>query len=275
VETPQSWNRYAYSFNNPLRYIDPTGAWNWSDALGGSESDACLLAEAETKEQKKKAQGIIDKRNLFRNARIAASAAGARSDDPDAVARAVNAYGSENDSNGVTITFGTTPSGTAAEAGADPSGALRFNADGSVSAQVLVTINSSVTNMNELSQAVGHEGWHTADRQSFAAYLTAQFRSVGGAQNFGTADEARAYSSGYNRTVHTTELGAYIVSGLIAQGRDALGHNFPNSNFNGHEVWNKSWSAAERPGLMAVGADEHVTTSTRYANRLADRQFPH
>lgn len=33
-------------------------------------------------------------------------------------------------------------------------------------------------------------------------------------------------------------------------------------------------SAAERPGLRAVGAFEHVTTSSTYANKT-DRQFPH
>jgi RHS repeat-associated protein len=276
VGTPQSWNRYAYSFNNPLKYIDPTGAWNWSATLGGSDSDADLLSNAGTDKKKiKAANKIIEQRNLFRNALADAAAAGPSSDEPDSVARAVNAYGSEGDSNGVTVTFGKTANGIAAEAGASPNGALSFNANGSVTAQVLVTISSSVTNANELAQAVGHEGWHTADRQSFAAYLTRQFQAVGGAQNFGTADETRAYNSPYNRTVQTTELGAYIVSGLIAQGRDALGKNFPNSNFNGHEVWNNSWSAAERPGLRAVGAFEHVTTSPTYANKLTDRQFPH
>src|SRR5690348_11967740 len=26
---PQSWNRYAYTLNNPLRYTDPLGLYEW------------------------------------------------------------------------------------------------------------------------------------------------------------------------------------------------------------------------------------------------------
>jgi hypothetical protein len=174
------------------------------------------------------------------------------------------------------VTFGQTPNGTAAEAGPlSKDNQLRFNADGIVTALVLVTINSSVTNSNDLAQAIGHEGSHAEDRQSFAAYLNRFFKAIGGAENFGDAEANKAYNSWFNRTVQTTEFNAYIVSGLLAQGLDARNGNFPNSNFGGHEVWNSSWSAAERPGLRAVGAFEHVTTSPRYANRLTERQFPH
>jgi RHS repeat-associated protein len=272
VGTPQSWNRYVYSFSNPLRYIDPTGAWNWSAELGGSASDAELRGKAgKDKKALKAAAKIIETRDLFRSGLNAAGEAGSRSDEPDAVVRAVNAYGSERDSNGVTVTVGETTNGTAAEAGASATGAL--SPDGTT-AQVLVTINQSVSNVNELAQAIGHEGWHVADRQSFARYLSRQMAAVGGAENFSPEMQNKAYDSAYNRTVQTTEFNAYIVSGLIAQGRDAISGNLPNSNFKGHEVWNRNWSAAERPGLRAVGAFEHVTSSSIYAGKLKDRLFP-
>lgn len=48
AEIPQSWNRYSYGRNNPLRFVDPTGmAWDqndgstckWVDSCGGVAPD--------------------------------------------------------------------------------------------------------------------------------------------------------------------------------------------------------------------------------------------
>lgn len=278
IENPQTWNRYAYVLNNPLVFIDPLGLYEWSAELGGSTADDKLEATY----GKKKAEKIRKRRDIFRNGLKAAKDAGSRSDNPDEVARATGSYGCEaiatgctNGANGVTVTFGKTTNGDPAEAG--PNGAaLSFAADGTATAQVLVTINENKTNdsVNSLAEYIGHEGVHVADRQSFATYLTGQIKAAGGLENFTPALQQAAFASARNRTIQQTEFNAYIVSGLIAQGRDAITSQVPNRSYGGHEVWNRSWSAAERPSLRAVGAFEHVTTSSSYVNRLNQRMFP-
>ena len=91
---PQSWNRYTYGLNNPLRYIDPLGLYEWDTTLGGSATDDELRKQL----SKKDANKIIDRRNDIRKA----IAKGVGSSDAD-VAGAYQSYGAENEANGVTI----------------------------------------------------------------------------------------------------------------------------------------------------------------------------
>jgi len=36
IYDPQTWNLYSYTLNNPLKYVDPFGLYEWDASLGGS-----------------------------------------------------------------------------------------------------------------------------------------------------------------------------------------------------------------------------------------------
>ena len=73
VLNPQSWSRYSYGLNNPLRYSDPLGLYVWDNSLGGNSTDDELRKQL----NKKEANSIIGRRNDIRDA----LAAGAKSKD--------------------------------------------------------------------------------------------------------------------------------------------------------------------------------------------------
>jgi RHS repeat-associated protein len=56
IYDPQTWNRYSYTLNNPLKYVDPFGLYEWDASLGGSATDDDL-------KKRKGGQKIIDRRN--------------------------------------------------------------------------------------------------------------------------------------------------------------------------------------------------------------------
>jgi len=43
---PQSWNRYSYTWNNPLRYTDPTGMYVWGTCSAGKRNQALQFLDA-------------------------------------------------------------------------------------------------------------------------------------------------------------------------------------------------------------------------------------
>jgi len=233
IYAPQTWNRYSYGLNNPLKYIDPSGLYVWDASLGGSASDDEL--------KKQKGGGkIVDRRNEFRAALAAVSkAAGSDKISPDQQAeilRAVQSYGKEGDANGVAVASGKVKDGAAAETSVNEAvnkGAFLIdNGDGTVSANVKVTFNSKVS-ISGLD--VAHEGSHSADRQRLASAINAG------------RGEGVFNDSSLNITKYATEFRAYKVSSAMAQ---SLGMSSLAYNNGKHEIWNSGWKGADKIMMM-------------------------
>jgi hypothetical protein len=245
VYDPQSWNRYSYTLNNSLKYIDPFGMFEWDASLGGSASDEEL-------KKQKGGKGIVQQRDAIRKALAKAAEASTSKSLTDeqraAVQRAVQSYGTEGQANGVAVGVGKVGTGAAAETSVNPgvnNGALlTSDSAGNVTANVLVTFKAGLTpDAND----VAHEGSHVADRQALAA-----------AANAGAGDSVFENPS-LNLTRYATESRAYRVSSYVAQ---ALG--LPNYNISGYEVWNSGWRGAERQTKMAAGINDLLKSSKSY-----------
>ena len=231
VYAPESWNRYAYALNNPLKYTDPFGLYVWNASLGGNASDDELKRNAgDNREALRAAQQIIDKRNEFRNALTAAGRArdalpaGA---ERDSVTASLASYGAEGVANGVSVGQGALADGVAAEA------RVTFETDQTepFASRAVAEVILNQAGSGNLAVDVAHEGRHVADGQAFAAALT--------------ADVANGYANAIvgdsNRTRFDREVRAYNVSSFVAQG---LG--LDNLSVRRREIWNQGWSQADR-----------------------------
>lgn len=219
---PQSWNRYSYVLNNPLRYTDPIGLYVWDNSLGGDTTDD----ELRKNYAKKQANQIIGRRNDIRNA----LAAGAKISDPR-VQAAIAAYGAEGNANGVAVAMGKLSGSTAAQVspGSPP---VLASADGtSVTANMLVTFDfSKVSGANDLVVNAAHEGQHMLDRQTFIG---------------STLTDPNAFSGPLNLTTYQTEVNAYTTGAAAFRALN------PNSGYSvgGQLLWNPGWAAVDRQAL--------------------------
>jgi RHS repeat-associated protein len=134
VSSPQTWNRYTYGLNNPLRFTDPTGMYT------------CDGTKEQCEQFEKNRAAIL------------------KSKDKDAV-RAARSYGKAGEKNGVNVGFadnlndrGGTVSRTGGGLEVDPNNAGHFRAT------LQVTIQSDNIGNQE---TIAHEGSHVADYQDF------------------------------------------------------------------------------------------------------------
>ena len=243
IYDPQTWNRYAYVLNNPVRYVDPLGLYEWDASLGGSATDEEL-------KQRKGGQKIIDRRNEFRNG-LAKAAEHAMSKSLNAreraeIQRAVNSYGTEGVANGVTIATGKLHDDASGETSWTLAANGKPNAFTSkldptqthygVTANVTVTFDGSID-----EEGVAHEGSHIADRQELGAAVEVALN--GGDPNMTIGGLPQ------NITKYASELRAYQISSSIVQVNNTPG-----------QFWNRGWSEVDR----RIAIDKHLLTNKLY-----------
>ncbi len=138
VRSPQSWNRYTYVNNNPIKYVDPTGAY------------IC--------------EGTDEECEDFENALDSL-----RGSEDAETSRSATSFGSLGDQNGVVVSFDPTLR-TPAKAQLDPMQPLETdpNREGRLRARVKVTVR---TRNNGDPTLVAHEGSHVADYQVLVGSL--------------------------------------------------------------------------------------------------------
>lgn len=237
IYDPQSWNRYAYTLNNPLKYIDPFGLYVFAD---GTDDEY----------KKRFRQGVKDlqkARDSFKKG----------SNEYNRLNRSLTAYGREGVNNGVTIAFGATkdgaPAATSIGVKADPTGAKLTTADNSTGQDTIVTIDPMKNKSAEdYVSSVGHEGSHVADGSDLVSALPTDLTS---------SVAQTALNGALNLSKYVTETRAYEVTSFAAQGRGA---GILTIGTGKHEIWNAGWSQADRATKRRAGIERVLADPVGY-----------
>jgi RHS repeat-associated protein len=156
IYDPQSWNRYAYTINNPLKYTDPFGMY-----ICNGSKDQCKDVENGLKNLEKA-------RDSFKKG----------SSEYNRLDRSRTAYGAKGVDNGVAINFGATRNGGSADTNvsikldpANPANKL-VTADNPTGQDITVTIDPNQTkSSDDYVLNLGHEGSHVADGSDLVGAL--------------------------------------------------------------------------------------------------------
>jgi hypothetical protein len=144
---PQTWNRYTYTRNNPLNFIDPTGLYEWAANTCAQDDKKC------NKQYEKNQQKFRDSVTNLEKARDKYKPGSKEYNRLDA---ALKAYGKEGEKNGVSVAFG--------KLDGDVAGNVDTRADEKGNLSFTVTFDlSKISGSSAFVIATGHEGTHLSD----------------------------------------------------------------------------------------------------------------
>ena len=218
IEAPQTWNKYHYALGNPLKYSDPLGLYEY---LAGTTDE-------DKKRINKAYESLLAARDKYK----------ADSKEYQAIDRSLKALGAPGEKNGVTVYVDNglkNPGSTMGAPQYDENGFATGKAEAAVGLNLSKFEKGDVAG---LAGVLGHEGSHVADHQS-------EIQTLAG---LGMGEVNRLSQEGRIMSKAITEVNAYRVSSYIAA---AISSN-PLS-FNGYQIWNRSWSAAEANQMRDAG----------------------
>ena len=228
IDNPQSWHRYSYVLNSPLRYIDSLGLYECGTSV---KENQCQKFE-QARQDLEKARDYYQKKGDTTKA--------------DALSNALKAIGTLNDKNGLTIEIGKISKGAAAETsfgiGADGTPLLAKDADGKGNyvANVVMTFKSAD---QMTAEVLAHEGSHVEDHQNF---VSAVFAANAKDPQF---DYQMAKSLPENVTKYATESKAYHNSSYVQEYNRTEG-----------DYWKHGWKEVDRQKAI----DYTLRTSNLY-----------
>ena len=232
TENPQTWNRYSYGVNSPLKYTDPSGMY-----ICAGDKKQCRNIESGLE----KAQEALKKLDP-------------NSEQYKALDRALRTYGAAGVDNGLTIKFGVNisaaPAATAIKIrDADQDGKKDITADNPTGRDIIITFDIGQNDdSTDYAINLAHEGSHTADGTDFIAALPVSLADPAAIEMFN--------NSPLNLTKYETERRAYRVSAAIAQGLGYDSLKIGKDGGNKYEIWNSGWKQADRITKQSNGIDK-------------------
>lgn len=226
-ENPQSWARYTYTLNNPLKYIDPSGLYIFDK---GVSEDEQLLFNNELEAARQ-------------NLAVIGQKYGTSSKEYEKAKRALDVYGENGVDNGVTIVAKDGDGGGRTYVDGVPD---KKTSDNPLRQRIHVEFDHDAFKSAGFSTLIGHEGSHAADGSGWV----------------GSGFDNRA-----NPAAYQTEVDAFTVQSLLAEAAypnskvyvSLPGYQEPGKNPSLPEnvaLWDTGWAEADKATLRQANIDK-------------------